>query len=185
MRGGVSGFVLAGGRSTRMGRDKALLPIGGSTMVEHIASKVLAATGNVTLIGPPERYQSLGYPVISDRLEGCGPLGGVFTALGATRTDWNLIVACDMPDLTVQFLEDLMAVPRGSEAEVVVPQTAAGLDPLCALYHRRCKAAAEAAIRRKLFKMQTFVSSLEAVVWPVSDPSPLANINTTDEWRAR
>ena len=64
-----AGFVLAGGRSSRMGRDKALLPLDGHTLVDHIAGLVQRAAGNVTLIGPPERYATLGYPVIPDLID--------------------------------------------------------------------------------------------------------------------
>src|SRR5579862_7372387 len=94
---GIAGFVLVGGLSARMDSDKALLGVGGSTLVDQIASRVRAAAGNVTLIGPPENYASSGYNVIADRVTGCGPLGGVFTALSVTTAEWNLIVACDLP----------------------------------------------------------------------------------------
>src|SRR5271163_1224329 len=99
-----SGYVLAGGRSTRMGRDKALLPLGDSTLLDHVAQCVRQAAGNVTIIGPPDRYASLGYPVTADLVTNCGPLGGLYTALSITETDWNLMVACDMPGLTAHFL---------------------------------------------------------------------------------
>jgi molybdopterin-guanine dinucleotide biosynthesis protein A len=180
-----AGFVLAGGRSSRMGRDKALLPLNGSTLLDQIASRVLRAARNVTLIGSPEKYESLGYPVIADLVEGCGPLGGVFTALSATQAEWNLIVACDMPDVTAEFLEDLLRAAKTTEADCLVPETAAGLDPLCAVYRRRCGALAGAAISRKILKMHDFVSSLQAATWLVSDPSPLGNVNTPAEWGRR
>ena len=180
-----AGFVLAGGRSSRMGRDKALLPLGDSTLVEQVAARIRAATGNVTLIGPPERYGGLGHPVVGDLVEGCGPLGGVYTALSITSADWNLVVACDMPGLTVEFLERLLAAGEAAGLDCLVPQTSSGLEPLCAVYHRRCLAAAKAAIFHKAFKMHDFVSGLRCKTWPLSDPSPLENINTPEEWSAR
>ena len=68
-----------------MGRDKALLPFDGSTLAGASPDRVSRAAGNVTLIGPPERYGALGYPVIAaDRVPNCGPLGGLYTALGMT-----------------------------------------------------------------------------------------------------
>src|SRR5438270_4435707 len=95
----TAGFVLTGGRSSRMGRDKALLPVGGSgpaggfTMVERTAELVRAAADSVTLIGMPERYAHLALPVVADVVEDCGPIGGVLTALTVTQADSNLIVA--------------------------------------------------------------------------------------------
>ena len=102
-----AGFVLTGGRSSRMGRDKALLPIEGSVLVERTAEQVRIAAGSVTLIGAPERYAHLGLPVVPDLIEDCGPIGGLYTALKIGRADWNLLVACDMPALTAEFLREL------------------------------------------------------------------------------
>src|SRR5271155_5483314 len=93
----MSGFVLAGGRSSRMGRDKTLLPVKGGTLIQQVAWSVLHAAGDVTIVAPPERYAALGSPVIADRLPGCGPLGGGFSSLSTPHSDWNLIAACDMP----------------------------------------------------------------------------------------
>jgi molybdopterin-guanine dinucleotide biosynthesis protein A len=180
-----AGFVLVGGRSSRMGRDKALLPLDGATLIEHIASRVREAAGNATLVGSPDRYQGLGYPVIPDRMQDCGPLGGVCTALSASRADWNLIVACDMPAVTAGFFEELFRAAEASGADCLIPETAAGLEPLCAVYHRRCGDAADRALTRNIRKMHDFVSSLHARKWPVPDPSRLLNANTPEEWRSR
>lgn len=168
-----------------MGRDKALLPLGGATLAGQVASRVMAAIGNVLLIGWPERYRELGYPVIADQVEGCGPIGGVYTALSVTPADWNLIVACDMPALTVPFLDQLLRRAATSPADCIVPRTPSGLDPLCAVYHRRCLPALSSAIQGKLFKMQDLLSVIRIEAWTVSDPAPLANVNTPQEWKAR
>ncbi len=80
-----------------MGRDKAYLPVSGGILVTRVAGAVEAAAGNVALVGDPERYADLGYPVVADRYPGQGPLGGILTALGEKAAEWNLIVACDMP----------------------------------------------------------------------------------------
>src|SRR5258708_4089918 len=93
----VEGFLLAGGRSSRMGRDKALLPFGSSTLAAHIATQIRDAAGNVTILAPPERYAHLGLPVLADAIPNCGPLGGLYTALQSTTADWNVLVACDLP----------------------------------------------------------------------------------------
>ena len=180
-----AGFVLAGGRSSRMGRDKALLPLEGSTLIDRIAARVLDAAGSVTIIGSPEKYGSVGYPVIPDAVLECGPLGGVYTALRSTEAEWNLIVACDMPDVTADLLKDLLAIASRSEADCVVPESVTGLDPLCAVYRRRCAGPAYAAISRKSLKMHDFVSSLHAEKWPVSEPALLANVNTPEQWSRR
>ena len=186
-RGGPNraGFVLAGGGSTRMGRDKALLPAGGETLLDRTAKMVCDAAGSVTVIGPPARYASLGYPVVADKVENCGPLGGVYTALAITEADWNLIVACDMPELTADLLETLFRAAESSSAAAIVPESAGGLDPLCAVYHRRCAAPALAAIRHKIFKMHDFLSTLPMARLRLADPGPLRNVNTPADWTLR
>src|SRR5579862_2554422 len=149
----TAGFVLTGGRSSRMGRDKALLPIDGSFLVERTAEVVRAAAGSVTLIGAPARYAHLGLPVLPDLVEDCGPISGLHTALISTRADWNLVVACDMPSLTAGLLSDLVAAAQQLGCSCLAPPTGTGLHPLCAVYHRRSADAVEFAIEHKRFKM--------------------------------
>jgi molybdopterin-guanine dinucleotide biosynthesis protein A len=181
----TAGFVLTGGRSSRMGRDKGLLPIEGSVLVERTAERVRAAAGSVTLIGAPERYASLGLAVAPDLIEDCGPIGGLYTALKMTSADWNLLVACDMPGITAGFLGELLAAARERGSTCLVPQTESGLHPLCAVYHRRAGGAVESAIERKRFKMHDLLKVLGAVSWPVTDASMLENVNTPLEWGPR
>ena len=181
----TAGFVLTGGRSSRMGRDKALLPIDGSLLVERTAEVVRAAAGSATLIGAPGRYAHLGLPVLPDLVEDCGPIGGLHTALKATRADWNLVVACDMPSLNTGFLTDLLAAAKQLGCVCLAPKTDAGLHPLCAAYHHRAADAVEFAIQHKRFKMHDLLKSLGAVSWPVADASLLENVNTPLEWGAR
>lgn len=180
-----SGWVLAGGASSRMGRDKALLPLAGGTMVQEIAARVRGAAGKVTVIGSREKYGHLGLPVVPDVVENCGPLGGLYTALRLTDADWNVLVACDMPNVTEAFLKQLLEAAEGGNADCVIPEIDGKLDPLCAVYHSRVAAAAEYAIHCKLLKMQDFVSTLRFFPWPVTDSRPLVNVNTPAEWSMR
>ena len=180
-----AGFVLVGGRSSRMGRDKALLAFDGATLVESIATKVERACGDVALIGPPERYGALGLRVIPDRIPGAGPMGGLYTALDQSPAEWNLIVACDMPDLSPDLFEDLFCAAADSAFDCVVAGFERRIHPLCAVYHRRAAAPALRAINRKQLKMQDFVSSLHSSIWPVADAALLSNINTPIEWSTR
>src|SRR5439155_2404727 len=130
-----AGFVLVGGNSSRMGQDKARLPLHGKTLVEHVAAAVAEAAGSVTLVGAPERYQSLGFPIVPDDRPGAGPLAGIHAALGASRADWNLIVACDMPVLSAPFLKSLLAAAESSGADCLIPSGPSGLPgPLCAVH---------------------------------------------------
>ena len=178
----ASGFVLAGGRSTRMGRNKALLPFRGTTLVEQIAGIVGKATDAVTLIGDPAQLSHLGLPVITDRFPARGPIGGIHAALAATSTDWNLIVGCDMPALTVEILRDLLGRAEQTSAVCVAAAVSPDeLEPLCAVYHRRCLAAVDRAIREDRLKLKDLLDELGAE--PALVPATaVANVNTRAEW---
>lgn len=135
----LSGYVLAGGGSTRFGRDKALVEIGGAPMLLRMRSLLSDVTKEVKVIAAPQKYAALGIIGISDRWEGQGPLAGIITALQTTQetggaTEWNLIVGCDMPLLTREWLTYLAERAEASSAEVVAPRSAQGLEPLCACW---------------------------------------------------
>ena len=178
-----AGFVLVGGASSRMGRDKAWLAYRGRTLVEHVASEVLAAAGSATLVGPARRYGVLGYPIIPDRIPGCGPLGGIHAALCATRADWNLVVACDMPRLDRAFLAALLEEAEGSAGECLVPRSGLGQpEPLCAAWHRSALAGIGKALEEGVRKMTDALARFRTVYWPVSQVRSFANANTPQEW---
>ena len=102
-----------------MGRDKALMPWHGSTLLETAVAKVREAAGNAAILGSPELYGHLGFPVLADRVPDCGPLAGLDAALAQTRAEWNLILACDMPLITTDLLGSLL---RSAEGDAVVPR---------------------------------------------------------------
>jgi len=178
----ASGFVLAGGGSTRMGRNKALLPFLGVTLVEHVAGIVRQAAGSVTLIGDPARFGHLGLPVVPDKIPACGPAGGIHAALTITASDWNLIAGCDMPAITCHVLLDLLRRAAVTPAVCVAAVRPDGEpEPLCAVYHRRCLAVITRAIRENRLKMKNLLGELDAELVPV-DPATVANVNTAVEW---
>lgn len=181
-----SGFVLAGGQSRRMGRDKGLLPYHGTALVAHVAGIVRQALGagaSVSIIGDEEPYRDLGYPVHADVVARSGPLGGLITALKWTQSDWNLVVACDMPRLLAVSLRNLVEVASGSRAPCVAASGSDGeMEPLCAVYHRRCLPVLERALADRRLKMMDLLTELHAE--PVPFPREmLANVNTPEQWK--
>jgi molybdenum cofactor guanylyltransferase len=169
-----AGWVLAGGHSSRMGSPKGLLEIGGLTLVARTVRLLAPLCSSVTVVGAPERYRHLTFAVIADERPDIGPLGGILTALGATATDWNLVVACDLPYLSPEWLRYLIGRAAHSAARVVLPESEAGAEPLCALYHREAAAAIRASIDRGVLKV---TRALEPV--PIERVTP-AEIRTFD-----
>lgn len=136
----VHGYVMAGGGSTRFGFDKARAELNRETMLVRMCRLVKEVTGSVSVVAPFGRYADCGERVVDDHWPGEGPLGGIITALmdAHARTHqhtWCLIVGCDMPFLTREWLTYLADRAFASGAAVVAPQSALGLEPLCACWH--------------------------------------------------
>ena len=135
----VGGFVLAGGGSTRFGRDKALARIGDEALLARLCAVMRGVTPCVTIIGSREKYAAFGADCIADHWPGEGPLGGIITALHAAAgtnsgREVNIVIGCDMPFLTSDWLTYLAQRAQASKAEVVTPKSAHGLEPLCACW---------------------------------------------------
>jgi molybdopterin-guanine dinucleotide biosynthesis protein A len=186
----VCGYVLAGGGSTRFGQDKALAEIDGTPMLMRMCELLAGATSKVHVVAAPSKYASLGIETVADRWPGEGPLGGIITALQHTQADdpqcqWNLLVSCDMPFLTPEWIAFLAQRAASSEAQVVLPRSHHGLEPLCACYKTNGAAALQAVfetgerkVTRALQQVKTEV--LDEAEWKRfdSDGRLFWNMNT-------
>jgi molybdenum cofactor guanylyltransferase len=160
-RDGIAAYILAGGQSSRMGRDKAMLAPGGTPLLMRTAALLALLAGPPIIVGPPARYSALGYDVIPDDGASIGPLGGIATALRHSNQVWNLIVGCDLPFLTSPWLDYLMGRAVESNADAVIPQSAAGAEPLCAMYRKTCVTPVLAAIDRGTRKVTDAFAALK------------------------
>jgi molybdopterin-guanine dinucleotide biosynthesis protein A len=175
-----AGYVLAGGRSSRMGRDKALLPFRGGALAESVARAVEMAAGTVVIVG---RTELAGYAAIADLYPGEGPLGGIVTALRNSRADWNLIAACDMPALTPGFLAELLDAAEEADVDALLPVGPSGdPEPLCAVYHRRALRAIGEAFEGGIRKVTEALEGLDAAGYPVAEIKQFQNVNTPEDW---
>jgi len=166
-----------------MGQDKALLLFNGRPLIERVAGEVRRAVGNVTLVGKASRYTYLGYPVVEDVLSECGPLSGIHAALKHTTAHWNLVVACDMPEVTAEFLGKLIERAAAGSADAVLPAGPSGLpEPLCAAYHRRSLEAVAGALESGVRKVTDGLSRLDIDIWRVPDSRYFHNVNTPQDW---
>ena len=180
-----AGFVLVGGRSSRMSRDKALLDYGGKTLAQHVAGEVLAAAGSVTLVGSPERYSHLGFPVIADEFPETGPLGGIVTALGSSTAEWNLVLACDMPGVRAELLSRLLDHASSSGADCVVPLSPSGKpEPLCAVYRRTCNAPFRTALASGVRRISSALENVRPEHIGFEAGGWFENVNTPADWHA-
>jgi molybdopterin-guanine dinucleotide biosynthesis protein A len=188
-RDGVAAYILAGGQSSRMGRDKAMLAPGGIPLLMRTAVLLAPLAGPPIIIGPPERYSALGYNVIPDDVPGIGPLAGIATALRSSNQAWNLVVGCDLPFLTAAWLEYLIVRAVESNSDAVIPQSPAGLEPLCAMYRKTCVTPIQAAIAKGTRKVTDAFAALKLDVIAQQEWKPFdecghlfKNMNTPEDF---
>ena len=179
----AAGFVLVGGRSSRMGRDKALLRWNSHALVEDVAAMVRSVAGNVALVGMPERYGSLGLECLPDVRPGLGPLAGIEAALASGRAELNLIAACDMPGIEAMWLRRLVREAGESGALCTMIRDVEGrVHPLCGVYRSECLPAVRRALDERRLRLQDVTEELRAAILDIG--SPLINLNTPQEWMA-
>jgi molybdopterin-guanine dinucleotide biosynthesis protein A len=184
----LTAFVLAGGRSSRMGQDKAFLNLGGRTLLELAVELAGTVAENVRIVASQERFLTIAR-TIEDVYPDCGPLGGIHAALSCTSTELNLVLAVDLPFVEADFLAYLAAQASQTSALVTVPQAAGGWQPLCAVYRRDFAAVAEKALQRKRNKIdRLFVPADTRVIHEAEmqrmnfPPQMFRNLNTPKEF---
>jgi molybdopterin-guanine dinucleotide biosynthesis protein A len=186
----IEGFILVGGASSRMGRDKARLSLQGRSFVERIGGALAGIAGRVNLVGA-KSVDSLKIGNVPDVYEGWGALGGLHAALAAARADWAAVIACDLPFVTSELLARLVRLREGVDAVVPV-QRDGRLQPLCALYRAKaCGEAARSLIERGERRPRALVQEVRArmVAWEeLSDLTDahlfFENVNTPDDYRS-
>ena len=185
----VTAFILAGGKSVRMGEDKAFLRLGGCTLLERALELLRDLAGNAWIVGNRAKFAAFG-PVIEDLYAERGPLGGIHAALTQTATDLSLMVAVDLPFVQADLLNYLITRARETAAVVVVPKAGGGLQPLCAVYRRAFAEAAERSLRAgknridSLFpEVKTRVIDQEELMQNGFSEEMFRNVNTPQDWR--
>jgi molybdopterin-guanine dinucleotide biosynthesis protein A len=158
------GFVLAGGKSSRMGEDKAFLEFGGQTLLVRALNVLGGVCDRVGIVGDPSKFANCGAAkvesVVADIFPGCGPLAGIQSALAHSSTDLNLMLAVDMPFVTPELLTFLLAAAENTDAVVTLPRTVKGFQPLCAVYRRDFCVVAEQALRAGKYKIDAAFSGV-------------------------
>ncbi len=181
-RADITGTVLAGGKSSRMGRDKSLLTLAGITLIERVVSALDQVFESVVIISDRETsYDFLEVPVCPDIFKNCGPLGGIHTALTIAKTEWIFVATCDLAFLTSDVV--LSIVDRPLQTDVVITSTGSGIQPLCGAYSRRCRQSLEEHLKNGQLSVFRFLQDISTLTIDISGNGlALTNINTPDEY---
>jgi len=187
----ITAFILAGGKSTRMGADKAFVTLDGRTLLARALDVARSVIPDVRIVGDPAKFAAFA-PVVEDVFPNCGPLGGIHTALRSSQTDLNLILAVDVPFVSPALLQYLIKRSRNSaSATVTVAKAGGGWQPLCAVYRREFADTAEQPLRAGRFKIDalfdatsTQVISEEELAAAGFSARMFRNLNTREELEA-
>ncbi len=188
MNNALTTIVLAGGHSTRMGQDKALLILNGEPLLQRTTDLVGPLSQAVLVVtGWPERYQNIVATdcrwVLDRRNE--GPLVGFAEGLTTVETDWVLLLSCDLPNLDAVtiagWIENLDAIPAGTIA--YLPQSEKGWEPLCGFYRSNCRNALQQFIDQGERSFQRWLQTQAVAILPVGDRRIFDNCNTPEDWQ--
>jgi len=182
----ATAFILAGGKSSRMGEDKAFLRLGTKTLLEIARELVSHICRKVSVVGDRARF---GAEAIEDLFPDSGPLGGIHAALSITKSDLNFVIAVDTPFLEPKFLRWMLHRAATTPSIVTVPRLASGFQPLCAVYRRSFKAFAEEALKAGKFKIDPLYEKVRTQTITEAELNHLAfdlrmfdNLNTRAEF---
>jgi molybdopterin-guanine dinucleotide biosynthesis protein A len=184
----LTAFILAGGKSTRMGADKPFIMIEGRTLLARAVELARSVTPDVRIVGDPAKFATFA-PVVGDIFPNCGPLGGIHAPLRSSPTELNLILAVDIPFVSAALLQYLIARARHSaSATVTVAHSGGNWQPLCAIYRRDFADTAEQSLRTGHYKIDKLFGAtstqkiaeeeLRAAGLP---PNLFRNLNTREE----
>lgn len=155
----VTAFILAGGRSSRMGQDKAFLALAGKPLIAHALDLAHSVAPQSVIVGDPAKFACFA-PTLPDAFSGRGPLAGIHAALQASTTDFNLMLAIDTPLIEPGFLRFLISAAEASDAVVTVPFAAQHLHTLCAVYRKAFFEIADRALANGQNKIDALFASL-------------------------
>src|SRR5262245_5944493 len=186
----ITGVILAGGQSTRMGQNKALMSLGGKRLVDRVAEVMRAVFRDLLMVtNTPEVYADLGLPMVGDVWPEKGSLGGVYSAIYHVTTPDCLVVACDMPYLNAAVLRYL--ITQIADYDVIIPDVLDELQTLHAIYSKSCLQPIERRLEAHRLRIVGFfpdvrVRTVTASELQVYDPELLAfqNLNTPEEFQA-
>jgi molybdenum cofactor guanylyltransferase len=184
---GVSAFVLAGGKSTRMNADKAFVEFDGSTLLARALKLAANASSETWIVGPRQKFARFAQ-VVEDAFPNHGPLGGIHAALRVSNTDLNFLLAVDLPFVEVSFVQYLLSQAQASNAVATVPRAGGGWQPLCAVYRKPFADVAETALHQSANKIDPLFAKVDVRVVEEMEltragfsPEMFRNLNTPDD----
>ena len=183
------GVILAGGKSSRIGMDKLLLPVHGRPMIERILSVLNEVFEQIIVVGEPraclERLESI--IVVEDKIRGIGPIGGIYTGLQYMEAEYGFFVACDMPFLDASIIRQQVRWAEQGTADAIVPRYGQLLEPLHGIYSKRCLEPVSILIRQGDYRIRRLCDLVNVCYLDIKSERAFRrafyNINTIEAWQ--
>ncbi|MDX9882681.1 MAG: molybdenum cofactor guanylyltransferase [Prolixibacteraceae bacterium] len=184
MKKELTGIILSGGKSSRMGQDKGLMDFREKKMVQYSIDVLSHFTNCIIISSNDSEYRNFGFPLITDMYKDCGPVGGLHAALSASETDWNLVLACDLPFMNAELFHSLSALIDQQDA--ILPIHSNGIEPLAGIYHKQLSSFFAEKLQKREFKLHAILKERDIEYFDASGlleryPKLFANINTSDD----
>lgn len=179
----ATAVIMAGGKSTRMGSDKCMLPINGMPAIKHLITslepyfeQVIISSNNISA------HSFDGAEVVKDQSPGKGPIMGIASALRASRNRVNFVIACDIPDVDIGFVRRMVA--ESNDVDAVVPQTGpTHFEPLFAVYKKDVLDEIEISISQGIYKILEPIKKCKVKYIQLPDNVRITNLNTMQDYR--
>lgn len=180
----ITGIILAGGQSSRMGTDKAMLRIDGKSLLEKSLELCKPICHDILISSNNPKHRKFGFALIRDEIKNCGPLGGIYSCLKKSETDWNLVISVDSIFVTSDFIAFLIS--KTGIFDAVVPVHENGKEPLIAFYHKNSLPVFQRKIEIRDYKMHNLLDSLQTRfvnvdTWIKNQPEILRNFNRPED----
>lgn len=184
----ITGIILAGGKSSRMGTDKGMLVLNGKKIIEYVIAALTPNVSEVIIISNNENYNYLGYKVYKDIVKECGPIGGIFTGLEKSITENNIIVSCDIPNISSTMIAYIIS--NSDEEDALIPVHSGQPEPLCAVYKKSTAKDFKQLLNSGNYKMLDALKHLKTSYLDVVNAQGFSedifsNINTPAEFQAQ
>jgi molybdopterin-guanine dinucleotide biosynthesis protein A len=163
----ITGIVLAGGKSSRMGYDKGLALVGGKKIIEIVIATLKEVCNNIIIISNNTAYADLNLPVHKDIYPDKGPAGGIYTGLFHSSTQGNLVLACDMPFVSAALLSSILK--NVGSKQIVVPIINEGIEPLCGFYSKAILEPLKALLEAQVLPAHKVVTLFDHTLIPVEE----------------
>ena len=180
----ITTIILAGGKSSRMGTDKVLLKINEKTLLEQTIELVEPICNSILVSSNNPEHEKFGYGIIPDEIKYCGPIGGIYSSLKKSETDWNFIISVDSPFVQKGFIQYLISEIDNSDA--IIPIHGKGKEPLIALYHKNCLSEIEKMLDLQHYKMHNLINAVKTKFvdsqnWIENYPDLFRNLNRPED----